>query len=118
MIRREAVSFANLKTFVPCSPFGARFLAMAFRSDVWFLPIARDIEAYLLWDSPSRASFGKVGSIMKRLCVPIDRHADGQARRGASEDCACGVPYRRLMQLARADGDRVMRFLLLALGPV
>src|SRR3981081_1963116 len=24
---------------------GARFLAMAFRSDVWFLPIARDIEA-------------------------------------------------------------------------
>jgi hypothetical protein len=51
---------------------------MAFRSDVWFLPIARDIEADLLWDSPSRASFGKVGSIMKRLRVPINRHADGQ----------------------------------------
>jgi len=28
---------------------GARFLAMAFRSDVWFLPIARDIEADLMW---------------------------------------------------------------------
>jgi hypothetical protein len=27
---------------------------MAFRSDVWFLPIARDIEADLMWDSPSR----------------------------------------------------------------
>ncbi|MGA6967254.1 MAG: hypothetical protein WBZ51_27030, partial [Xanthobacteraceae bacterium] len=40
--------------------------------------IARDIQADLLWDSPSRASFGKVGSIMKRLRVPIDRHADGQ----------------------------------------
>jgi hypothetical protein len=39
-------------------------LAMVFRSDVWFLPVARDIEADLLWDSPSRASFGKVGSIM------------------------------------------------------
>ena len=51
---------------------------MAFRSDVWFLPVARDIEADLLWDTPSRASFGKVGSIMKRLRVPIDRHADGQ----------------------------------------
>ena len=25
-----------------------------------------------------RESFGKVGSIMKRLRVPIDRHADGQ----------------------------------------
>ena len=25
-----------------------------------------------------RASFGKIGSIMKRLRVPIDRHADGQ----------------------------------------
>src|SRR6202043_702394 len=46
---------------------------MAFRSDVWFLPLARDIEADLLWDSPSRASFGKVGSIMKRLRVPIAR---------------------------------------------
>jgi hypothetical protein len=57
---------------------GARFLTMAFRSDVWFLPIARDIEADLMWDSPSRASFGKVGSIMKRLRVPIYRHADGQ----------------------------------------
>jgi hypothetical protein len=33
---------------------------MAFRSDVWFLPVARDIEADLMWDSPSRASFGKV----------------------------------------------------------
>ena len=43
-----------------------------------FVAIARDIEADLLWDSPSRASFGKVGSIMKRLRVPIDRHADGQ----------------------------------------
>jgi hypothetical protein len=32
---------------------------MAFRSDVWFLPIARDIEADPMWDSPSRASFGK-----------------------------------------------------------
>ena len=31
-----------------------------------------------MWDLPSRASFGKVGSIMKRLRVPIDRHADGQ----------------------------------------
>ena len=31
-----------------------------------------------MWDSPSRASFGKVGSIMKRFRVPIDRHADGQ----------------------------------------
>ena len=31
-----------------------------------------------MWDSPSRAAFGKVGSIMKRLRVPIDRHADGQ----------------------------------------
>src|SRR6202043_1376179 len=46
---------------------------MAFRSDVWFLPLARDIEADLLRDSPSRASFGKVGSIMKRLRVPIAR---------------------------------------------
>ena len=78
LIRREAVSFANLKTFVNTRRLGARFLAMAFRSDVWFLPVARDIEADLLWDSPSRASFGKVGSIMKRLRVPIDRHADGQ----------------------------------------
>ena len=43
-----------------------------------FVAIGRDIEADLLWDSPSRASFGKVGSIMKRLRVPIDRHADGQ----------------------------------------
>jgi hypothetical protein len=43
-----------------------------------FVAIARDIQADLLWDSPSRASFGKVGSIMKRLRVPIDRHADGQ----------------------------------------
>ena len=31
-----------------------------------------------MWDSPSRAAFGKVGGIMKRLRVPIDRHADGQ----------------------------------------
>jgi hypothetical protein len=55
-----------------------RFLAMAFRSEVRFLPIARGIEAVQCGGSPSRASFGKVGSIMKRLRVPIDRHADGQ----------------------------------------
>ena len=79
LIRREAVPFANLKTFVPCSPFGRSLFGHgAFHSDVRFLPIVRDIEADLMWVSPSRAAFGKVGSIMKRLRVPIDRHADGQ----------------------------------------
>jgi hypothetical protein len=67
---------------------------MTFRSDVWFLPIARDIEADLLWDSPSRASFGKVGSIMKRLRVPIDRHADGQLTE-VLRKIVLVVPYRR-----------------------
>jgi hypothetical protein len=50
---------------------------MAFRSDVWFLPIARDIEADLMWDTPSRASFGK-GQLQKLFRVPMDRHADGR----------------------------------------
>jgi hypothetical protein len=30
LIRREAVSFANLKTFVPCSPFGRPLFGHAF----------------------------------------------------------------------------------------
>ena len=45
LIRREAVPFANLRPLFHARRLGARFLAMAFRSDVWFLPVARDIEA-------------------------------------------------------------------------
>ena len=41
-----------------------------------------------MWVPPSRASFGKVGSIMKRLRVPIDRHAD-----------AAHVAFRRMKTL-------------------
>ena len=53
---------------------------------------------------------------MKRLRVPIDRHADGQLT-SAAEDCACGaVPPPML--LAHADGDRVMRFLLRCVSPL
>src|ERR1700731_153926 len=78
---------------------------MAFRSDVWFLPVARDIEADLLWDSPSRASFGKVGSIMERLRVPIDRHADGQLTE-VLRKIVLVVPYRRLCCSCRR-GHRV-----------
>jgi hypothetical protein len=52
---------------------GARFLAIAFGSDGWFLRIARHIEPDLMWDTPSRASFGK-GQHQKLLRVPIGRH--------------------------------------------
>jgi hypothetical protein len=42
---------------------GARFLAMAFRSDVWFLPIARDIEADLMWVPLSFSQHGRRAQI-------------------------------------------------------
>jgi hypothetical protein len=47
LIRREAVSFANLKTFVPCSPFGRSLFGHGFSFRRLVLPIARDIEADL-----------------------------------------------------------------------
>jgi hypothetical protein len=44
--RREAVPFANPKTFAPGLPFARSLFGHgAFHSDVWFLPIARGIEA-------------------------------------------------------------------------
>jgi hypothetical protein len=46
-----------------------------------------------MWDSPSRASFGKVGSIMKRFRVPIDRHPDGHVHCGNSFDAGFS-PYQ------------------------
>ena len=70
---------------------GTRFLAMAFRSDVWFLPLARDIEADLMWDLPSRASFGKVGSIMKRV------------RAATRNSCGCAEPWLRLAEGSEGD---------------
>src|ERR1700738_2927435 len=74
-----SIGNSNLKTFVPGLPFAcALFGHGAFHSDAWFLSIARGIEAVQCGVSPSRASFGKVGSIMKRVHVPIDRHADAQ----------------------------------------
>ena len=95
LFRREAVSFANLKTFVPGLSFADSLLDQgAFHSDVWSLPIARGIEADPMLDTPSRASFGKVGSIMKRLRVPIDRHADGQLTE-VLRKIVLVVPYRR-----------------------
>jgi hypothetical protein len=94
LIRREAVSFANLKTFVPGSPFGRSLFGHGFSLRVLFLPIARGIEAVQCGDSPSRASFGKVGSIMKRLRVPIDRHADGQLTK-VLRKIVLVVTYRR-----------------------
>src|SRR5260370_29057041 len=47
LIRREAVSFLlpTSRPLFQARRLGARFLAMAFRSNVWFLPIAQDIEA-------------------------------------------------------------------------
>ena len=46
LTRREAVPFANLKTFVPGLPFARSLFGHgAFHSDVWSLPIARGIEA-------------------------------------------------------------------------
>jgi hypothetical protein len=42
---------------------GARFLAMAFRSDIWFLPIARDIEADLMWVPLSFSQHGRRAQI-------------------------------------------------------
>jgi hypothetical protein len=53
-----------VKTFVPYSPFGRSLFGHGFSLRCLVLPVARDIEADLLWDSPSRASFGKAGSII------------------------------------------------------
>src|ERR1700732_1977366 len=78
LIRRETVSFANLKTFVPCSPFGRSLFGHGFSLRRLVSAHSPRHQGSPMWDSPSRASFGKVGSIMKRLRVPIDRHADGQ----------------------------------------
>jgi hypothetical protein len=75
-------------------PFGRSLFGHGFSLNVWFLPIARDIEAVQCGDSPSRASFGKVGCIMNRLRVPIDRHADGQLTEALRKRAAV-VPDRR-----------------------
>src|SRR3984893_6334093 len=82
-----------------------------------FVAIARDIEADLLWDSPSRASFGKVGSIMKRLRVPIDRHADGQLTE-VLRKIVLVVPYRRPCCSLVATVIEWMQFLLRCIRPV
>ena len=53
-----------------------------------------------MWDSPSRASFGKVGSIMKRLRVPV-------APRMVSSPRCCGrlcLWCRTAAHAARASG--------------
>jgi hypothetical protein len=54
---------------------------------------------------------------MKRLRFPIDRPADGQLTE-VLRKIVLVVPSRRLMQLARAGGDRVTRFFLRCMGPV
>jgi hypothetical protein len=53
---------------------------------------------------------------MKRLRVPIDRHADGQLTE-VLRKIVLVVPYRRPCMLARAGGDRVRSFLLHRMSP-
>jgi hypothetical protein len=66
LIRREAVSFANLKTFVPGLPFGVPGLPFGRSLFGHGLSLRRLDYAHsprhrgsLMWDSPLRASFGK-----------------------------------------------------------
>jgi hypothetical protein len=65
-----------------------------FTPTVWFLPIARDIEADPNVGFTIACIICKVGSIMKRLRVPIDRHADGQLAEVLRE-IVLVTPYRR-----------------------
>jgi hypothetical protein len=83
LIRREAVSFANLKTLVPYSPFGRSLFDHGFSLRPFgFCPSPEASRQPNVKIHHRAASFGKVGSIMKRLRCRTAAHDPNPTLRG------------------------------------